>query len=169
MDLLPGDVGFSTIGGRTGLLVAIGQAVIGDACRYTHAWVAVGPSTILEAMPAGARLRSVRTELGDGPVYRLDLDAVQRDRLALARRLAGTPYSFADYLAMSLHHVAPDLAITKRVRRYVTDSGHMICSQLVDHALTNAGYHLFDDGRLPQDVTPGDLYYEVSARGLRVA
>jgi hypothetical protein len=41
----------------------------------------------------------------------------------------------------------------------------MICSQLVDTILCRAGYHLFADGRLPQDVTPGALFRRAGAYG----
>jgi hypothetical protein len=166
MDLLPGDIGFSTIGGRTGALVSIGQAIIGDACRYSHVWIALGGGVLLEAMPGGARVRPVPT-IADGPVYRLPLTVAQAAAMP-GRSLIGTPYSFLDYLALALHHVAPEARVTGRVRRYVTDSGHMICSQLVDYVLCRAGYHLFDDGRLPQDVTPGDLWYACVDQGVRV-
>jgi len=161
MELLPGDVGFATIGGRLGTMVSVGQAIIGDGCRFTHAWIYVGDGDVLEAMPEGARVRPYAP--GHGPVYRLPLGG-----LIETEHLIGTPYSFADYLALALHHRAPRARITAWVRRYVTDSGHMICSQLVDHMLCRAGYHVFDDGRLPQDVTPGDLYYACAEQGVRV-
>jgi hypothetical protein len=44
------------------------------------------------------------------------------------------------------------------VRRYVTSSKRMICSQLADQAMSDAGFHVFNDGRLPQDVTPSALF-----------
>jgi hypothetical protein len=44
------------------------------------------------------------------------------------------------------------------VTDFIADSGHLICSQLVDLCYLRAGAHLFDDGRLPGDVTPGDLW-----------
>lgn len=167
MDLLPGDVGFSTIGGRTGLLVSVGQAVIGDACRYTHAWIVLGGGMVLEAMPAGARLRPYVPD--SGPVFRLRLTPAQSEGVIVhGYKMPGTPYSFMDYAALALHHAAPESGLTRRVRQYVKDSGHMICSQLVDHVLTEAGYHLFDDGRMPQDVTPGDLYYACQVMGQRL-
>lgn len=172
MELLPGDVGLSTIGGRTGALVTVGQAVIGDACRYTHACIVVetfanGSVTYLEAMPSGARV--VSTAAPGGAWYRLPLDDRQRQFIRYhGGSLAGTPYGFSDYLALALHHLAPRARVTARVRAYVKGSGRMICSQLVDEALTRAGYHLFDDGRLPQDVTPGDLYYALAEQGTRV-
>ena len=171
MELLPGDVGFSTIGGRTGAWVNIGQAIIGDSCRYTHAWIALGGGYVLEAMPGGARIRGDEPAraTGSGPVFRLPLTTWHMVNVAgHGRDLPGTPYSFADYAALGLHHLAPRSPLTARVRRYVSDSGHMICSQLVDHLLCRAGYHLFNDGRLPQDVTPGDLFYACSDQGTRV-
>ena len=172
MELLPGDVGLSTIGGRVGALVSIGQAVIGDGCRYTHARIVLDTFgragvTYLEAMPGGARIASVHAP--DGAWYRLPLDGRQRQVLsAYGPGLAGTPYGFSDYLALALHHVAPRARLTARVRRYVQHNGRMICSQLVDEVLRRAGYHLFTDGRMPHDVTPGDLFYALTDQGKRV-
>jgi hypothetical protein len=69
--------------------------------------------------------------------------------------LIDTPYSFLDYasIALAAFHIRPRV-----VRDFVANSDHMICSQLVDFAYDMAGVHLFDDGRIPGDVTPGDLY-----------
>jgi hypothetical protein len=175
MNLLPGDVGFSTIGGRVGALVNLGQSLLRDSSRYTHTWICVetykgGAVTVLEAMPSGARIRLYDPAKDGGPVYRLSLEDRQRDAVrAQATGLVGTPYSFADYLALALWEWIPAARISKALRRYVTNSGRMICSQLVDHVLTQAGYHLFDDGRLPQDVTPGDIFYACLDQGERVA
>jgi hypothetical protein len=79
-----------------------------------------------------------------------------------ARRYVGVPYSFADYLAIAGRHLLA-LKPTDRtpLDRYVTTSKRMICSQLVDQALADAGYHVFDDGRIPQDVTPAALYRQL--------
>jgi hypothetical protein len=77
-----------------------------------------------------------------------------RRRNRLGRERTGVPYSFADYLYLGLEHwgVRSDW-----LRRRIASSGHMICSQLVDSVYSDARVHLFDDGRWPQDVTPGDL------------
>jgi hypothetical protein len=40
----------------------------------------------------------------------------------------------------------------------------MICSQLADYLISSAGFKLFTDGRLHQDVTPGDLVYATDPR-----
>ena len=83
---------------------------------------------------------------------------------ARARELVGTPYSFLDYLSLALLH-AGFRKWGSWARNRVTSSGHMICSQLVDAALTDTGFHVFEDGRLPQDVTPGALFRRLGALG----
>lgn len=170
-DLLPGDIGFSTIGGRVGAGVALGQALLRDECWFTHAYVvAIADrhvrATVLEAMPHGARAVQITGGERVGPGFgwvRLPLTGAQREamfRWALLHE--GTPYSFLDYLSIALLH----LGLPRRlVANRVTSSRHMICSQLVDAALTDAGFHLFDDGRLPQDVTPGALFRRAGAVG----
>lgn len=178
----PGAFGLSQIGGAVGALVAAGQAVLLDGSRYTHAFVVVHGGSVVQAMPRGAELAPLAHYLDrddvrftDAPVqaalaeYRQELDPDAQDvegmveryernlRQAIAahaRELIGTPYSFADYLALAA--VRLDLP-SKTLRRYVASSGRMICSQLVDAVYCRSGVHLFDDGRPSQDVTPGDL------------
>jgi hypothetical protein len=36
-----------------------------------------------------------------------------------------------------------------------------MCSRLLDGALDLAGWHLFDDGRLPGNVTPSEAYRQL--------
>lgn len=154
-----GDIGFCKIKGAGGKVARYGMAILDDACRYEHAYLVLDNDEVIEAMPGGARIRPLNGRLGTGFAYaRLPLDPWQISHLVEgARDLQGTPYSFLDYLSLSAVHLGVP---TPMLRKYISDSGHMICSQLVDFALCNyAGYHLFDDGRLPQDVTPGDLFY----------
>jgi hypothetical protein len=171
-DLLPGDIGFTTIPGRVGAGVALGQAMIRDECWFTHAylvydvWPDQDAAVLVEAMPRGARTVPMRstTRIGPGFGYvRLPLTLDQRASMrAYALDLVGTPYSFLDYLSIALLH----LHLPRRlVAARVTSSRHLICSQLVDQALTDAGYHLFADGRLPRDVTPGALFRQAGAQG----
>lgn len=77
-----------------------------------------------------------------------------------ARAYVGTSYSFLDYAAIAGLHLGIKNGL---IRRYVRDSGHMICSQLADQAMTDSGWHTFTDGRLPQDVTPAALYRKLMA------
>jgi len=146
--------------------VALGQALLRDECWFTHTYLVARPGVIVEAMPRGARsgVLAGTDRIGPGFGYiRLPLTDEQRALVwpwALER--IGTPYSFLDYLSLALLH----LGLPRRlVAGRVTSSGHMICSQLVDAALTDAGFHLFDDGRLSQDVTPGALFRRAGALG----
>lgn len=154
----PGYIGLTQISGDVGKLIRLGQWLNGDGFwDYEHAFV-VGPDgkQIIEAEPGGAVL---------SPIDRYDLDKVlwlpcppefQAAVAAEAVKLLGTPYSFADYFALASVrlHIFPSNIL---LRNYVKSSKHMICSQLADAAAARGGWHIFTDGRLPQDVTPGDL------------
>lgn len=207
-DLLPGDLGFYTIAGRVGGAVSLGQALLRDECRFTHAYVVVetsgtwtvcdvcdgtgwppsahsdgwpcsdcygtgrlGTLGAVEAMPRGAqRVDQGQLEERVGPAYgyvRLPLSDEQRAAVSRAALdLVGTPYSFMDYVALALWEYGWTRPIGgSALRRYVSGSGRMICSQLVDHVLCKIGFHLFTDGRLHQDVTPGQLWWQASGVG----
>ncbi|MGW0468307.1 hypothetical protein ACWDX6_24030 [Streptomyces sp. NPDC003027] len=155
---LPGDFALTKIGGITGEFVAAGQALVGDAAPVQHAFVYVGGGYIVQAMPGGAEM--IPLEDASDPVAwstgKIPLTIDERQSvMEAATDLVGTPYSFLDYASIALAHyrIRP-----RWVRDFVADTGHMICSQLVDEVYLRAGVHLFDDGRLPGDVTPGDLW-----------
>ncbi|MFG3014332.1 hypothetical protein ACGFZB_28715 [Streptomyces cinerochromogenes] len=154
----PGDFALTKIRGVTGRLINAGQHLIGDGSPVQHAFVYVGNGYIVQAMPGGAEL--IRLEDASEPVLwstgRIPLTEVQRLFISeYAIGLVGTPYSFLDYASIALAH----FRIRPRwVREFVADSHHLICSQLVDEAYLRAGVHLFSDGRIPGDVTPGDLW-----------
>jgi hypothetical protein len=158
----PGDIGLVAIGGRVGLGIRVGQWLCGDGWHhYEHAFVYVGDDRIVEAEPGGARESSLqRYDLGEiawlrcPPIYGDRVAAAAR-AMAPPQRVPGVPYSFVDYLAIAAHRVHIP---TPRLRAYIDDSGHMICSQLCDRAAEAGGWHLFDDGRWHGYVRPGDLY-----------
>lgn len=158
-----GDIGFSRIGGWTGFWIMLGQALAGDACKYTHVFIVLDDDTVIEAMPGGARIASRHgRDPEDGMFYysRLPLTDAQRAAIvAEARKLVGTKYGFSDYLALALARLGIQ---PKWLRKYISSNGRMICSQLVDYVYCKVGIHLFEDGRLSQDVTPGDLFYGVA-------
>lgn len=128
--------------------------------HYAHAGFFVTAGTVVEAEPGGARLtpwshftgKVVRTSAGV-PGFELT-DDQRRHAAAVGMSLVGTPYGFLDLLCIGLLQfgVRP-----RWVRNRVRRSDRLICSQLVDLARLALGSHLFDDGRLPQDVSPGDL------------
>ncbi len=181
-DLQVGDVGFSIIPGGVGGFVSLGQGLIDvanivrgravEGAWFTHTYIVVaapgdGTAQIVEAMPSGARAVWMETGAARiGPGYgwaRLELSDLQRALIAQdATFRVGTPYSFLDYLSIAALH----LGLPRRwLAGRVTSSAHLICSQLVDTAYLMAGVHLFDDGRLPQDVTPGALFQRLGASG----
>lgn len=180
-DMRVGDLGFASIRGRAGAAILAGQTALDvanllrgkraeNAGWITHAYLVVehrGGLAAVEAMPSGARLVPLtgRDRCGPGYAYvRLpDLTPWQhRTIAATAVGAVGAPYSFADYAALAALHLGLPHAL---LRSYVTSSRRMICSQLVDHALCTAGVHLFRDGRLPQDVTPGALWWRAAQLG----
>lgn len=167
MNLKPGDLGFTRITGFTGWWVNLGQAITGDANRFTHVFVVMDDDTVIEAMPNGARFAPLDREYKTDVLYaRLPLTDAQRQQVVVeARRLMARPggikYSFTDYLALALKHWGINARL---LRKYIQKSGRMICSQLADYLISHAGFKLFDDGRLSQDVTPGDLVYATDPR-----
>lgn len=158
----PGDFGLSTIGGLLGRFVSFCQLVVGDPSRYQHAFLVLDDHTVVEAQPGGARITPLEHWLshrGNRPLAFSEAsltDPQRAELVAAGRALVGTPYSFLDYLSLAL------LARGRRpkwVVRRVKNSGHLICSQLVDQVYRQVGLQLFADGRDSGDVTPGDLAY----------
>lgn len=164
----PGDFALTKIKGLTGKAVAAGQFLIGDAAPVQHAYIYVGGGYVVQAMPGGAE----RILLDDAAVPIVWstgtvalTDAQRMTMVCGALSLVGTPYSYLDYVSLGLAHFRVRPAW---VRDAVASSGHMICSQLVDEVYRRAGVHLFTDGRLPGDVTPGDLYKVLRPRRVTV-
>jgi hypothetical protein len=174
----PGEIGLTWISGWTGFWVTIGQWLNGDGGMWpfrrpkenldrgfpTHVFMVLENGKIIEAQPGGAVISHVDRYMGRKVVYsRLPLtDAQRADVPTEARKYRGIGYSFLGYLYLALWrlHIRP-----LWLARKVESTGHMICSQLVDQILSDVGFHLFEDGRLPQDVTPGDIYWLLVGRG----
>lgn len=153
----PGDFGLVKIGGILGFFVSLGQHLAGDSSKYTHAFIVLEDNKVLAAQPGGARIDLLSDYTNQAIYSSFDLTDTQRhDIVEQAKELEGIPYSFLDYLAIALARfgVKP-----KWLTKFIANKGHMICSQLVDFCYMKAGIHLFNDDRLPQEVTPGDLLY----------
>lgn len=126
---------------------------------YNHAGIYVGNGKIMEARPGGAGLNFVDTY--DGMVWsHFDLTAAERsDIVAAALECAGKPYGWLDIAAIALAQKRLGATVDSEtwwVKR-VSNIDTLICSQLVDLCYGDAGVHLFNDGRLPGLVSPGDL------------
>lgn len=74
-----------------------------------------------------------------------------------ARGYLGTPYNFLTYgkLAAGVLRMRATEAL---LRKWISTRRDMMCSQLADQCLADAGFHVFDDDRLPQDVVPAELF-----------
>lgn len=162
---MPGDFAVTKIPGISGRAIALGQWVIRNPSPVQHAYVYVGNGDVVQAMPGGAQLAQMHqvepAYMWSGDV--IPLTAVQRVRIAnAARAMVGTPYSFVDYLSIGLYRWGVRPAA---LRRYVANSHHMICSQLVDFLYAASGANLFGDDRFPGDVTPSDLFDLLRSKG----
>jgi hypothetical protein len=127
----------------------------------------VGRLTVIQAMPGGCE------EVAFDPAkhftaahvfIRPDYEAAgyvwPGDVATCARRYVGTPYGFLTYAKLAAG--ALRMRLTEAwLRRIISTRRDMICSQHVDQSLADAGYHAFDDGRLPQDVVPAELYHRL--------
>lgn len=184
-DIKPGMFGLTVIGGTVGKLIEWGQKVVErQDYTYTHAFLVVDNDLVIEAEPRGAifsplskyegredvvfsdlpiQLEVQRAQAGWAKVgysYAMDEAAATYEQLLRSRvvrfgqQCEGIGYSYLDYFALALERFNVHI---KAVQNRVAREDRMICSQLVDWVYGQVGLHLFDDGRLPQDVTPGDL------------
>jgi hypothetical protein len=132
-----------------------------------HAAILRDDQTVLEARPKGAVFTDwsqYASRVGKDVIgtARLPLTEAQRTNVPeVAAHLEGTPYGFLDLLSVGLlqYHIRlwPLRAIVAREDR-------AICSQLVDEFLQRLGFSIYDDGRWPGDVTPGDLLWTAVLR-----
>lgn len=166
-EIRPGSFGLVTVEGWSGRLIRLGQTILGRVpsgpVHYAHAFLVLDAGEVVEAMPSGAEtddLAFYTDPLLIGPnahvlIVDFEMTDTERERvIGAGRALEGTPYSFLDYFYLAALRLGLPSAW---LRERVATSRHMICSQLVDEAYRAAGVHLFDDGRWPGNVTPGDL------------
>lgn len=122
---------------------------------------------LVQAMPSGAEEIPMTPErnwtaeyIYLRPAYKIAATGYggMTERVAeAARGYVGTPYNFLTYgkLAASALHLPISAAVLKR---WISTHHDMMCSQLADQSLADAGFHVFSDGRLPQDVVPAELF-----------
>jgi cell wall-associated NlpC family hydrolase len=130
------------------------RAVTRSTCN--HAFVYVGNGNIVEAQPKGATLSPAR--IYPHAIWStMPLTDVQRECIAAeALKLVGTPYSWVDDACIGLADLF-GWHVPEPVRHRLNRRDRLMCSALVDQAYRDAGVHLFPDGRIPGDVSPGDL------------
>lgn len=152
-------IGLTPIAGDVGKAIRVGQWLNGEGFSdWEHAFIYLPSNLVLEAEPGGALIRPLHypNVYWCTGLYKLLPPTTNATEIAhVAESMRGVPYSFLDYAALSAHRLhipAPHL------RKYIGDTGHMICSQMADEFYLRLGAHLFTDKRWPGDVTPASLY-----------
>lgn len=130
---------------------------------YSLTWIAQAMPRGVEIVPIGQKGEDPGT-LFIRPTYDpgqpFEVGAENRSQGFHVARAAtsykGTPYGFTTYLKLAAG--AFRFRLTEALlRRWISTRKDMICSQHVDQSLADAGFHVFSDGRLPQDVVPAEL------------
>lgn len=175
LPLIPGDIILLQVKGIVGMLIRLMQIINRDASRWTHAGIVLPDGKLFEAQPGGAVISDISdyaTRPGvivkhyQAPVpgrpgdYELRAlapvltDEVRRHICVRAVGMRGLGYNWDMYLYLALYRfgVRP-----KWVRNLIQDDDRVICSQAADLIYDLEGIHLLADGRMPFDVTPGDL------------
>lgn len=171
LGLQPGDILLLRIKGLVGVAVWLMQAINRDLSRWTHAAIVLDDDTVFEAQPGGAVITPL-AEYADrtgvvvskyqshlDPRDLLPLDQVmtaenRRHIVNRSRQLTGIGYNWGTYIYLALYRfgVRP-----RWLRDRVQNDDRLICSQACDLIYDLEGVHLFADGRMPYDITPGDL------------
>ncbi|MDX3260812.1 hypothetical protein PV336_16465 [Streptomyces sp. MI02-2A] len=128
---------------------------LGTFSRYNHAAIAGRDGLLVEADPSGARYNHIENYPKSRYNAHTAIPEATREQIwQNAVGLLGRKYGWLDIFALSLSFFGLRFGwIADRIKR----QDRLICSQLVVLAYAQAGVYLFDDGRLAQDVTPGDL------------
>lgn len=177
LSLTPGTILLLHIEGWVGRLIWVLQAINRDRSYWTHAAVVLDDETVFEAQPGGAVITPLaeyldrpgsvvsyyqRPKPGNPrewelvPLANVMTPAIQAAivREARAMQARGYRYAWSTYLYLALYR----LGLRPRwLRDLVQNPDEGICSQAADLLVSDSGVHLFADGRMPYDVTPGDL------------
>ncbi len=153
---LPGTIGLTEIKGFVGWLVRLLQFLNGDFAKPTHVYVVLDDGTVFEAQPGGAVITDL-SEYDDRWREYIDIDLTPEQRyriVARARTYTGIGYNWTTYFYLAAYrfHIRPQW-----LKNRVQTDKRMICSQAADKIYSDEGVHLFNDGRMPYDLTPGDL------------
>lgn len=158
----PGTIVLSRVSGLPGKALWMLQALNGDLSEWTHAGIVAGTNMgdvmIFEARAEGAGWAYVHPDkMSEWVEVPVELTDAQRNRIVQeCHRRVGTQYNWSTYFYLAAYRLRLPL-VTRLLRARVARSNKMICSQMVDDIYRVSGVHLFKDGRLPYDVTPGDL------------
>jgi hypothetical protein len=144
------------------------QALNGDLSPWTHVAMMVESNLVFEALLTGSTL-TPWDEYASKQVKLIKVPMLWSERTAVcqeAYRRVGSPYNWDTYFYLAAYRLQLPL-ITGVLKKRVANSKKLICSQAVDGIFLASGIHLFDDGRLPYDVTPGDFDRHLNLKKIR--
>jgi hypothetical protein len=128
--------------------------------RYNHAFI-VGPrGQIVEAQPGGARIGNIsdypKAKYSHGAIFASTRAKIWDNAVSFttANGGKGIGYGWADDAALGLRFFGIWIPW---INFQIARQDRLQCAQLVDYAYSLAGVTLFDDGRVPMSVDPGDL------------
>lgn len=120
-----------------------------------HAGVYLPDGMIGEAETSGFRI--VPNHYSTLITVPMDLTDAQRAAVpAAAKKLVGVPYNFIDIAALAISLITRTKT-PRLIERRLSRPDRLICSQACDQLMLNIGVHLYQDGRLPGEVTPADI------------
>lgn len=154
---LVGQIGLTTRRNAVSWLIRIGQFINRDRnAEFSHAFIVTGPNEVVEAQIRGVRVDTLDKYNDTNTIFvGIALTDTQQDAIVkAARQLVGTPYSFLTYFYLLLWRIGIK---PKGLGDYIASNKELICSATADLVYSRAGIKLFDDGRLPGNVTPADL------------
>lgn len=165
-ELQPGDFGVTPTYGNWS------DRFIGWAIRYgtgspvNHAVLYLGDGKLIEARPGGAGINNwdaygsnMIWSAGRLPTGLVPTQQQRNSIAAFGETLVGRPYGWVDIFAIAIaqKRLGEQKIASNWIANHIKNTKSLICSQLVDLAYYQTGVHLFDDGRLPGLVSPGDL------------
>lgn len=139
-----------------GIFGVVIRAVTRSPVNHTGLLTDSDPAEVVEALSQGVVRNPPPAEVTAWSTGTIKCTPEQAKAAArFAESMIGTPYGWLNVIALGALQYGVRLPY---LIRKLQDKNTLFCSQLVDEAFRLAGVQLFDDGRLPMDVTPGDLY-----------
>lgn len=175
LPLIPGDILLLKISGLVGWLIWFLQFINRDTSEWTHVGIVLPGGKLFEAQPGGAVISDLSAYAGrpgaivlhyQSPVpgrpgdYELKplapilTDEIRRHICDRAAGMVDLGYNWDTYLYLALFRfgIRPQWLVDR-----IKDESRVICSQAADLVYDLENVHLFADGRMPYDVTPGDV------------
>lgn len=153
----PGTIGLTYSYGTAALRAALGQMLLNEITSYSHAFIVVDDTTIMEPWPSGARITDICDYEEEVIAYGWIPGLTPDQRHALVRgalQLDGIGHGLTDYLALAAHRYRWRSA---RAGRRMASARRLLPAQFVAESYRRAGIDILP-GFAPGDVGMEDLW-----------